>query len=95
MSFENEEPIVDDFLSREGISQVDDNLAFDTELEIPLPKKPSLIFVFLQAILSFFFDWLSPVIKIYESYKEKEMLGIFILTIVGITLTLAGFGYLW
>lgn len=58
------------------------------------PSEPSIITIFFQTILSSFFDWLSPVTKIYQSYKERGMLGIFTLTIVGIGLTLAGFGYL-
>ncbi|MEI6894045.1 MAG: DUF2339 domain-containing protein [Colwellia sp.] len=60
----------------------------------PLPYKPTIITLFFQTVLSYFFDWVSPVTKIYQSYKERGMLGIFILTIVGIGLTLAGFGYL-
>lgn len=55
---------------------------------------PSFFTLFIQTILSTFFDWLSPITKIYESYKARGMLGIFILTIVGVGLTLAGFGYL-
>lgn len=58
------------------------------------PAKPSFITILFQTILSSLFDWLSPVTKIYQSYKERGMLGIFILTMVGIGLTLAGFGYL-
>ena len=58
------------------------------------PTKPSFMAMLIQTILSSFFDWLSPITKIYESYKERGMLGIFILTMVGIALTLAGFGYL-
>lgn len=58
------------------------------------PTKPSFLFVFIQGMLAYFFDWLSPVTKIYQSYKARGMLGIFTLTIVGIGLTLAGFGYL-
>jgi hypothetical protein len=55
---------------------------------------PSFITVLLQTILSSFFTWFSPVTDAYQSYKERGMLGIFILTMVGIGLTLAGFGYL-
>ncbi|KGJ96892.1 DUF2339 domain-containing protein [Colwellia psychrerythraea] len=55
---------------------------------------PSFITVIIQTILSSFFDWLSPVTQLYQSYKARGMLGIFVLTIVGIGLTLAGFGYL-
>jgi len=59
------------------------------------PSRLSLfITVFVQGILSSFFDWLSPVTEAYQSYKDRGMLGIFILTLVGIGLTLAGFGYL-
>ncbi|PKI14831.1 DUF2339 domain-containing protein [Colwellia sp. 12G3] len=55
---------------------------------------PSFITVLFQAILSSFFEWFSPLTKAYQSYKERGMLGIFTLTMVGIGLTLAGFGYL-
>ena len=72
----------------------DEYLAMNRQAEASLPAKPSFITIFFQAILSSLFDWLSPVTKIYQSYKERGMLGIFILTIVGIALTLAGFGYL-
>ena len=58
------------------------------------PRPPSFITLFFQAIISSLFEWASPVTKAYQSYKNKGMLGIFVLTIVGITLTLAGFGYL-
>ncbi|XPF93262.1 DUF2339 domain-containing protein [Colwellia sp. RE-S-Sl-9] len=62
------------------------------------PAKPSAINLFLQSfiqtILSMMFEWLTPVANMYKSYKEKGMLGIFILTIAGIALVLAGFGYL-
>lgn len=59
-----------------------------------LPTKPSLIELLLRTILASLFEWFSPVINVFQSYKERGMLGIFILTIVGIALTLAGFGYL-
>jgi len=72
----------------------DEYLASRNEWDSSTPSEPSIITLFFQAILSSFFDWLSPVTKIYQSYKERGMLGIFILTIVGIGLTLAGFGYL-
>lgn len=72
----------------------DEHLASQNEWQASTPSEPSIIIIFFQAILSSFFDWLSPVTKIYQSYKERGMLGIFILTIVGIGLTLAGFGYL-
>ncbi len=55
---------------------------------------PSFIQVFFNTLLSALFDWLSPLITVYHSYKERGMLGIFSLTLVGIALTLAGFGYL-
>jgi hypothetical protein len=64
------------------------------EDQAPVSAVPSIFTIFFQTILASMFDWLSPVISIYESYKERGMLGIFILTIVGIGLTLAGFGYL-
>jgi len=72
----------------------DEHLASKNEWQASTPSEPSIIIIFFQAILSSFFDWFSPVTKIYQSYKERGMLGIFILTIVGIGLTLAGFGYL-
>lgn len=72
----------------------DEYLAINRQVEASVPVKPSFITIFLQAVLSSLFDWFSPVTKIYQSYKERGMLGIFILTIVGIALTLAGFGYL-
>jgi hypothetical protein len=65
-----------------------------SEREESVPVEPSMVTLFFQSILSSFFDWFSPVTKVYQSYKERGMLGIFILTIVGIGLTLAGFGYL-
>lgn len=64
------------------------------EWETPTPSEPSFFIILMNTILSSCFDWFSPITKIYQSYKERGMLGIFILTIVGITLTLAGFGYL-
>ena len=66
----------------------------ENKWQAPIPTKPSFFALFFQTLLSSFFDWLSPVTNIYQSYKAKGMLGIFILTIVGIGLTLAGFGYL-
>lgn len=72
-------------------------LAITTEQYLKAQEQqysPGFIVLFFQAMLSSLFDWLSPVTKIYKSYKERGMLGIFTLTIVGITLTLAGFGYL-
>ncbi|NQZ90168.1 MAG: DUF2339 domain-containing protein [Colwellia sp.] len=72
----------------------DEYLAIKKQVEVSVPAKPSFITIFFQAVLSSLFDWFSPVAKIYQSYKERDMLGIFILTIVGIGLTLAGFGYL-
>jgi len=62
--------------------------------QVAVPAVPTFITKFFQFILSSFFEWFTPVTKIYQSYKERGMLGIFILTIVGIGLTLAGFGYL-
>jgi hypothetical protein len=72
----------------------DEYLACTNEWEESTPAEPSIITLFFQAILSSFFDWFSPVTKIYQSYKERGLLGIFILTIAGIGLVLAGFGYL-
>ncbi len=72
----------------------DEYLVSRNEWEASTPSEPSIITLFFKSILSSFFDWFSPVTKVYESYKERGMLGIFILTIVGIGLTLAGFGYL-
>ena len=70
-----------------------DSTTAKKHLERPAAK-PSHITVMLNIFISWFFDWLSPVTKIYQSYKERGMLGLFLLTIVGIGLTLAGFGYL-
>lgn len=58
------------------------------------PRIPSVIDVFFSTLMSSIFDWFSPVISIYQSYKARGMLGIFALTVLGIGLTLAGFGYL-
>ncbi|WP_170309671.1 DUF2339 domain-containing protein [Litorilituus lipolyticus] len=69
-------------------------LALNSQVKASVPAEPSFITLFFQTILSSFFDWFSPVTKIYQTYKDRGMLGIFILTIVGIALTLAGFGYL-
>jgi len=57
-------------------------------------KEPPFIEVVLKAFISMMFDWLKPVVTIYESYKSRGMVGILMLTIAGIGLTLAGFGYL-
>lgn len=69
-------------------------LAANDKPKVETPVLPSFITLFLKALLSSIFDWFAPATKIYESYKERGMLGIFILTMVGIGLTLAGFGYL-
>lgn len=58
------------------------------------PLKPSLVGIFLTQVMSIIFEWFSPIISIYESYKTRGMLGIFFLTIAGAGLVLAGFGYL-
>ena len=63
--------------------------------EPPKPSSLELFFQsFIQTLLSMLFEWFTPVTNLYKSYKEKGMLGIFILTIAGIALVLAGFGYL-
>jgi hypothetical protein len=62
--------------------------------QAPVSASPSFIMLFFKTLLSSLFDWFSPVTDIYQSYKDRGMLGIFILTVVGIGLTLAGFGYL-
>jgi len=64
------------------------------EWQAPAPASPSFIMLFFKTLLSSLFDWFSPITDIYQSYKDRGMLGIFILTVVGIGLTLAGFGYL-
>ena len=64
------------------------------QAKISLFSVPTFFTLFFQTILSSLFDWLSPVTQVYQSYKARGMLGIFILTMVGIGLTLAGFGYL-
>ena len=48
---------------------------------------------FILFIFSCFNDWLAPVTRIVTSYKERGLLPVFLLTIVGIALVLAGFGY--
>lgn len=57
-------------------------------------KEPPFIEVMIKTLFSMIFDWFKPVVTIYESYKSRGMVGIFVLTIAGIGLTLAGFGYL-
>jgi len=69
-------------------------LVVQEQEQISVPTKPSFFIIIFQAMLTSIFDWLSPVIDIYQSYKVRGMLGVFTLTIVGIALTLAGFGYL-
>ena len=65
------------------------------QAEVPhKDPSPTFIYLFFKTLLSALFDWLSPLITVYHSYKERGMLGIFSLTLVGIALTLAGFGYL-
>ena len=81
-------------LPKEKTVTADEYLSSKNLWEESIPKKPSFITILIQTILASFFDWLSPVTKIYQSYQERGMLGIFVLTIVGICLTLAGFGYL-
>ncbi len=72
----------------------DDYFASREELGASTFSEPSFLTLFFQSVLSSFFDWFSPLTNVYQSYKARGMLGIFILTIVGISLTLAGFGYL-
>lgn len=97
---EEVDPLVKQKNTDDGILPKKSNITADEYLtskylwKEPLPTKPSFITILIQTILSSFFDWCSPVTKIYTSYKERSMLGIFILTMVGIGLTLAGFGYL-
>ena len=55
---------------------------------------PSFLKILFDIFMSSLFDWFEPAVKIYKSYQRRGMLGIFILTILGIGLTLAGFGYL-
>jgi len=57
-------------------------------------SKFPFVAIFFQTVFSALFEWFSPANNMYQSYKNRGMLGIFILTIVGIGLTLAGFGYL-
>jgi hypothetical protein len=92
--FEKREKTNESVLPRKNTITADEYLASRKKWQAPPPTKPSFIAIFIQTILSSLFDWLSPVTKIYQSYQERGMLGIFILTIVGISLTLAGFGYL-
>jgi len=87
---QNEPQVTEVLLSKTS----DEYLVINRQVEASVPAKPSFITIFFQAVLSSLFDWFSPVAKIYQSYKERGMLGIFILTVVGVALTLAGFGYL-
>ena len=55
--------------------------------QVTAPKKdpsPSFIRVFFNTLLKLLFDWLTPLITVYHSYKERGMLGIFILSLVGV-----------
>ncbi|OUS24968.1 hypothetical protein A9Q98_12915 [Thalassotalea sp. 42_200_T64] len=58
------------------------------------PSKPSFIHQLLMLLAAMFADWFAPVLKIYQSYQQRNMAGIFIITIIGIVLTLSGVGYL-
>ncbi|XQW85301.1 DUF2339 domain-containing protein [Thalassotalea piscium] len=87
---ETEKP-VKQVLSRQS---VDVHEKINKPVKTSAPIKPSFITTIFHTILASMFDWFSPVTKMYQSYKARGMLGIFILTIVGIGLTLAGFGYL-
>jgi len=81
-------------ISKKEVKEV---LAIATQEEVNLkhkPATPSFIQVMFNAFMSLLFDWFEPVVNIYKSYQRRGMLGIFILTILGIGLTLAGFGYL-
>jgi len=59
-----------------------------------IPSTPSFIQIMFASFMSSLFDWFEPAFNIYKSYQRRGMVGIFILTILGIGLTLAGFGYL-
>ncbi|MDN3651214.1 DUF2339 domain-containing protein [Thalassotalea ponticola] len=72
----------------------DEYRALNRRPEDSVARQPSFFTSFLQIVLSSLFDWFSPVTKVYQSYKERGLLGIFVLTLAGIGLTLAGFGYL-
>ena len=82
-------PLVERKITDEGILPKEKTVTADEYLsskklwEESIPKKPSFITILIQTILSSFFDWCSPVTKIYTSYKKRGMLGIFILTMVG------------
>jgi len=75
-------------------SPAKDSTPMSSAVSLGEPAKPSFVTMFLMSLMSYLFDWFSPVEKIYQSYKERGMLGTFVLTIAGIGLTLAGFGYL-
>jgi hypothetical protein len=60
----------------------------------PLSRYHTAAYSVLLAIMTWLFEWFSPLRKIYTAYKKRDMLGIFILTLLGVALTLAGFGYL-
>ena len=82
-----ERTTADTLSSKEHLSAPMDN-------EATTSVKSSRISLFFISLMSYIFEWFSPVSKIYQSYKERGMLGTFVLTIAGISLTLAGFGYL-
>jgi hypothetical protein len=58
------------------------------------PKRPSLINQLVTQFLAMIFEWFTPVVNIYSSYKARGMLGIAILTIAGVGLVMFGFAYL-
>ncbi|TKB46588.1 DUF2339 domain-containing protein [Thalassotalea mangrovi] len=64
------------------------------EADCSQPAPWSFLATILRSLLSVLFDWFAPVRNIYRSYQQRGLLGIFILTVIGIGLTLSGFGYL-
>ncbi|MBL4910492.1 MAG: DUF2339 domain-containing protein [Alteromonadaceae bacterium] len=50
--------------------------------------------ILLFSFLSIFQEWLRPIAKIYKSYQQRGMAGIFLITLIGVALTLLGVGYL-
>ena len=72
-------PLVERKITDEGILTKESTVTADEYLsskklwEESIPKKPSFITILIQTILSSFFDWCSPVTKIYTCYFRGEL----------------------
>lgn len=60
----------------------------------PKEKRPSFIEKAFSHVMAFLFEWFDPITAIYKNYQARGMLGIFLLTLSGVVLVLAGFAYL-